>query len=271
MLFRSPALQAVTIFLLLLKLIGTLRALEKFGFLVSMLVTTTWMMKDFVLLFSIFVGGFAFIFTVLLQPQDGGAADGGWLVENLWTTYLLAVMGDFDADVYTASSWATLFFFTITFVMNIILLNVLISIVGEGYGLAQTNRVELGRRQCAGLVCDLEATYLFPLYSEAATRRGYACRLVRYPQWLLTLSRWLLGARGEANPKERLKVVVPGAFEDEASLAFTRRSDKEFTERAMFRRIGEDMTAQLAELRAQIADLAVTIKPPHTPRDAFAA
>jgi len=251
----DPALKSVTILLLLLKLIGTLRALEAFGFLVSMLVTTAWMMKDFVLLFVLFVSGFGFIFTVLFRPDDGGEVDGkvdvDWLAETMWTTYLLTVMGDFDSDAYWASPWLVLFFGIITFIMNIILLNVLISIVGEGYGLAQANKAELGRLQRAGIVCDLEATYLRPFYSQVAVRRGHHGRLIKYPEWLLRLSRCV-----GTSSNHTLIVKVPKAFPDEEPLSRTSGKHDEFTERAMIKRMGEDLARQMAELREQIATLA---------------
>ena len=171
---REPQREALTVFLLLLKLIGMLRALEAFGFLVSMLMTTAYLTKDFVLLFGLCVGGFGAIFTLLLRnPGDSAydAYDNESALQQLWNTYLLAVclphslagprrprrphvspplltlppsvhrrqvMGDFDGDVYWASTWARFFFVLITFLMNILLLNVLISIVSEGCAVPPT-------------------------------------------------------------------------------------------------------------------------------------
>jgi hypothetical protein len=61
----SPSMAACTVLLLMVKLITTLRALEPFGFLVSMMLTTVGLMANFMLLLSIFIAGFAVIFGLL--------------------------------------------------------------------------------------------------------------------------------------------------------------------------------------------------------------
>lgn len=78
-------------------------------------------------------------------------------------------------------------FLIITFLVTIVMLNVLISIVADGYELALTRKEQLGRAQRAKVIVDLERTYLRP-FSLAVTRRGLPCRLLHYPSWLLFLS-----------------------------------------------------------------------------------
>lgn len=53
--------------------------------------------------------------------------------ESLWKTYLLTILGDFDAEDYMVNAFAQVFFFAIIFIIQIIMLNVLITIVGDGY------------------------------------------------------------------------------------------------------------------------------------------
>eukprot|EP01050_Picozoa_sp_SAG11_P009671 SAG11_NODE_925_length_6524_cov_3.379300_4_plen_98_part_00 len=58
-------MEAVTVLLLLLKVISSLRALESFGFLVSMLISTAGAMVFFGVLLALMVLGFAVIFALL--------------------------------------------------------------------------------------------------------------------------------------------------------------------------------------------------------------
>merc|ERR1712079_242164 len=79
------------------------------------------------------------------------------------------------------------FFHLIVFAVTIVMLNVLITIVSEGYGLAQANRIELSRRHRASTIVDIENVFLRPC-SRRAVRRGKPCVLIRYPMLLLRLA-----------------------------------------------------------------------------------
>ena len=52
------------------------------------------------------------------------------------------------------------FFLLIMFVINIVMLNILISFTGEGFSLAQFMRAELGKRQMLSTINNLEAIIL---------------------------------------------------------------------------------------------------------------
>ena len=51
---------------------------------------------------------------------------------SLWATFLLTILGDFDPDIFFQGGWTTIIsFLLITAIVNIIMLNVLIAIVGQ--------------------------------------------------------------------------------------------------------------------------------------------
>jgi len=263
----TPEAQAVTIFFLLLKLIGILRALEAFGFFIAMLLHIAWNMRPFGLLFVLMIGGFAAIFDQLaprLDPLEEPLYLGS-LAKQLWAMYRLGTLGDFDADDYEASSWAHIFFVVLTLVVNIMMLNVLITIVGEGYGQAQANRGELGRQARASIVVDLEHTFL---PATRAVRRGRPCRLVRYPR-ILT---WAAGLdilpvqhlhrcnlapadlKDWSPPLPLLEIAVRVAAVEEVQGEDLNRQ-REQTERALLRRSMEDIHATLHRLTDRVEKL----------------
>merc|ERR1711957_171081 len=104
-------------------------------------------MKEFAVLLALFIGAFASIFHLLIEKgrteQDG---DRGFLMQ-LWKTYSLTVLGAFDESTYLQSTWTVIFFQIIVLATNVVMLNVLITIVGEGYNNAQSKKTELLSRQ----------------------------------------------------------------------------------------------------------------------------
>ena len=82
-----------------------------------------------------------------------------------------------------------IFFQLVTFAITIVMLNVLISIVSEDYGRAQSMRDELNRQQKVGSIIDLESVFMRPFYSTTVVRRGKTCCLAHYPQGLFTATR----------------------------------------------------------------------------------
>ena len=69
------------------------------------------------------------------------------------------------------------------------MLNVLITIVSEGYSAAAAMKSELWRRQRVGTIEDFETTYLLP-FGQRVVRRSKECHLLRHPTWLLRLAGW---------------------------------------------------------------------------------
>lgn len=171
-------LVAITLLLLLLKIIGTFRSLEAFGFLVSMLLDTVAEIRTFAFLLALMLAGFSFIFEAFIEDMS--------LSEWLWAMYRLGILGDFDDSIFwdDDGGLAVPLFLFLTVATTVIMLNVLITIVGEAYGKAQSHRDELGWQTRADTIIELESKYLWP-WAVQATRRGKPCKLVQYPRCLV--------------------------------------------------------------------------------------
>ena len=99
------------------------------------------------------------------------------------------MLGDFDEALFWENdgSLAVPLFLFLTVATTVIMLNVLITIVGESYARANDHRDQLSAKMQAEAIIELEAKYLWP-WSESVTRRGKPCRLVHYPAYLVALS-----------------------------------------------------------------------------------
>eukprot|EP01050_Picozoa_sp_SAG11_P009669 SAG11_NODE_925_length_6524_cov_3.379300_2_plen_93_part_00 len=71
--------------------------------------------------------------------------------------------GDFEVGEGELRPTAVVFFIVLTVAVNVVMLNVLITIVGESYTQAQANRAELSRRTLAGTILDIEAACELPV------------------------------------------------------------------------------------------------------------
>lgn len=138
----------------------------------------------------------------------------------------------------------------LTFVVNIVMLNVLITIVGEGYGQAQANRAEVGRQTIAQIIVDYERSLLFPFCSRRVVRRGISVRLLQYPRILLQVA----GLEYGDAKSEVLDFVVH--VERMAHAEFHKQAEEE-TELAYLRRSVESMEHRLDKLTKLLADVSV--------------
>merc|ERR1711862_290451 len=153
---------------------------------------------------GIVLGGFALIFKVVLPSSDDGPPES--LGDSLWNTYLLTTLGEFDSEIFAESPGIQFFFVAITFLVNVVMLNLLISFTGQGYDNAMEARESLGHAERIKAVCDLEASFLW-LCSRRATRRGIPCRLWWYPRLLIRFS------LGRGQDSLELTVDVPAEEE----------------------------------------------------------
>ena len=81
-----------------------------------------------------------------------------------WAMYRLAFMGDFEDSEFfydgQSQGWTvSMAFVGMTLVVNIVMLNVLIAIVGEGYNNVIQRKEQETNKQLAESVVELEATY----------------------------------------------------------------------------------------------------------------
>jgi len=128
--------------------------------------------------------------------------------------------------------------------LNILTLNVLITIVGEGYGLAQSMQHELNRVQQAGTITDLEDTYLRPYLGTNVVRRGKPCCLIRYPGWL---TRFSCGTPS-------LMLTMGNAEDDGSDKKNLQEGEWAQTERALLKTIGDATEKQLSGLTGLVKE-----------------
>ena len=150
----------------------------------------------------------------------------------------------------------------------------LITIVSEGYALADAQKNELWRRQRAGIIHDLEATYLLP-FARRATRRGKPCRLLPFPSCLLRLAHFTSGgalvrdARGV--PGGGWVQLGNSKTLDTGLLLPTRGGSGFFselqpkpqwasTERSLLRKIGEKTQGQISALEVKLEALTAKVE-----------
>ena len=155
---------------------------------------------------------------------------------------VLTFVPESDDAQYAARPSALIFFQLVTFAITVVMLNILISIVSEGYGRAQSMRDELDRREKAGSIIDLEAVYLRPFYSTTVLRRGKTCCLTHYPQRLLTAARAIekfLSFFGAARSHVTSLSCIPVEYN-----AIDAEAPWQATERALVKSIGVQMERQ---------------------------
>merc|ERR1712159_726792 len=100
----------------------------------------------------LFIMAFSVIFHVLLEHAEDPESEHLWgLLMQLWDTYLLTILGQFEPSLFLQDGWLQLFFQLLVFATNIVMLNVLITIVAEGYSFAQSIQDVLRRRQMADM------------------------------------------------------------------------------------------------------------------------
>ena len=173
-----PFLIAVTLLGLFLRLAQFLRAMKSFGFLIHMLARIFQLLVPFGSLLCIVVLAFGLFFKSLdariadgegsastpspgrgevLEVTRTGTAQEETLLMKFWALYRLSLLGDFDSSVYmSAGAPSVSAFFLITLLVNIVMLNVLIAIVSDGYDEVDSRREEESLKQLASTVVELE-------------------------------------------------------------------------------------------------------------------
>ena len=97
----------ITMFLLLIKSFGSLRALSTFAFMISMLLNTFLQIGTFFALLVMLICGASLIFDTLIDDRNIELGD--WV----WAMYRLGTLSDFDGDTYWESAstlWRSLCF-----------------------------------------------------------------------------------------------------------------------------------------------------------------
>ena len=149
-------LAALGTMLVVLKGQKAMRGDEKMSFLVTMLVAIITDMQALLLLLVLFICSFAFMLALLLQAQEPYDEP----VLALFTSYGLLMHGEGfgEAGLYASSPLTTTIFLYHTVMLNIVMLNALIAIMGDTYDRVSETRTERGLLQRAALLAELEAS-----------------------------------------------------------------------------------------------------------------
>jgi len=174
--------ESVTLLLLVMKLLARLRAIQMFGFLIEMVFDTLWRMRAFMGFLVIFLGTFAMVFNILLDAEDDTDVETSFTT-RCWKMYLFSIMGEFNPEDFAAQPMGKFLFLLCTLVMNIVMLNLLISIIDEGHDQAVQMRGQIYRRQMLSTVIDLESVFVWPFSIYTVSRGRDGCHL-NYPTCL---------------------------------------------------------------------------------------
>eukprot|EP00942_MAST-04A_sp_MAST-4A-sp1_P007433 g7433.t1 len=162
------------------------------------------------------VGGDVSSYSCCVSPDSFGGSimilsngDDNTITKRAWDVYKLAIMGDFGDEI-ESSVFMQASFIVITMIINIIMLNILISLVCEGFSDALQRKDKEFNIQRTAKVVELEATYLsgknrtfkFGL-AEPVTFHDTA-----WPNWLLPSLPRSTGREGKETVDEMLIIRV---------------------------------------------------------------
>ena len=147
--WRSSTLVAFTLLSLCIKLVSFLKVNTAMGFLVSVITTCTWSMRQFLvfMVVVVVVSGttfqLQFASLVMYVPPNspdalaestlGGPGSRG-LMNSIWTSFLFAILGEFNPELFWAGGVAVIVVFVlVTLLVNVVMLNILIAIVSDAF------------------------------------------------------------------------------------------------------------------------------------------
>eukprot|EP00750_Incisomonas_marina_P009395 INCI15989.1.p1 GENE.INCI15989.1~~INCI15989.1.p1 ORF type:complete len:701 (+),score=109.16 INCI15989.1:253-2103(+) len=149
------------------RLLFYMRAHSATGALVRMLIEILKDMRHFVVILLVILMGFSTAMHVLLNPRSGGRSTDGSdeaLVSHanplrslvqMWN----GVMGAFEFSIYDAAqfSWlAWLLYVSFTFIVIIVMLNLLIALMGDSYERVNNQKEQARQLELAGIIIDTE-------------------------------------------------------------------------------------------------------------------
>ncbi len=185
-------------------------ALSSFAFMMLMMQSVLIYIFPFMILLLIIMFAFSAIFFIFTEvSNNGGVVDDNTITKRAWDVYKLAIMGDFGDEI-ESSVFMQASFIVITMIINIIMLNILISLVCEGFSDALQRKDKEFNIQRTAKVVELEATYLsgknrtfkFGL-AEPVTFHDTA-----WPNWLLPSLPRSTGREGKETVDEPLIIRV---------------------------------------------------------------
>jgi ankyrin repeat protein len=171
-----PLALAATALALWCKLLYYLRAIEATASFVTTVVQAFQDMRSFLALVVILIVGFAHAFYLLLQKETFPLGEGHVpddmqsMLRSVSTTYRM-ILGDFDSQLFIQSPhWfsAGVFFVLFTSIMTIVVLNLLISLLGDTFERVQEYKVQLMAFERAAILIDMDPIVYLCLWKRTA-------------------------------------------------------------------------------------------------------
>ena len=137
-----------------------LSSLSSFAFMMLMMQSVVIYIFPFMILLLVIMYAFSVIFYIFTEAStESSVINGNSITGRAWDVYKLAIMGDFGDEI-EVSVYMQVSFIVITMIINIIMLNILISLVCEGFSDALQRKDKEFNIQRTAKVIELEATYL---------------------------------------------------------------------------------------------------------------
>ena len=200
----APVLGSLGTMLMIPKMASISRGAERYSKLITMLSEIAADMVPFLTLmaFIIFANAFAFLLVSDREQEEFSTLSFSW-----FSAYTL-MLGAFDKDVFGVAraglpQWVMLaFFYYFTMFVNVVLLNVLISIIGDTYERVQANSVQVSLLQRANLLLDMEAH----MSGNGGDSKAAAALKKNHPAWVHVVTR-VEEAGGEDQWAGRLSAI----------------------------------------------------------------
>lgn len=180
--WRSTSLVAFTALSLCIKLVSFLKVNTAMGFLVSVISTCVWSMRQFLVFMVVVIVVSGTIFQlqfaplVMFAPANapgalsestlGGPGAHG-LMNSIWTSFRFTILGEFDPELFSAGGVAVVVVFVlVTLLVNVVMLNILIAIVSDAFKEQHDQADYLAARLTAEIIFGIDCC--FPRKRRAA-------------------------------------------------------------------------------------------------------
>ena len=189
----DAVLYAMPQLLLWAKVLYFLRAFEETGVFTMMIVRIIAKTKYFMIIMAIMILGFTFTFYIMFNESDRlrvnvdrRAYDS--MIMSLISTYNMGILGDFNMEAFheqEEESWLLFLFVLLTAIVQIVLLNLLIALMGSIYEEEQENSANHRRAERASMLLEIESKVKDPDPNSLTVQRYSSCHRVTVLQRLL--------------------------------------------------------------------------------------
>mmetsp|Transcript_14198 Transcript_14198/g.10249 ORF Transcript_14198/g.10249 Transcript_14198/m.10249 type:complete len:279 (+) Transcript_14198:1896-2732(+) len=131
--YRIRILYSLACILIWFRMLYFFRIFRGTGYYIRMVIEVISDLMNFMIIFAIVVLAFAHSFLILERNNSSGP-----LIPGMWDSLIISYMtpmGDYNTEFGDVQNWLSwIYFFLATFLLNIMLLNLLISIISDTFG-----------------------------------------------------------------------------------------------------------------------------------------